>query len=87
MSQVVMSRLAARFAELKKEGRAAFVPFITAGDPDMETSSRHPGKAAGRGRRCDRAGHALHRSHGRRPGGAGLQRCARSKPAPPWPHV
>jgi len=33
-----MSRLAARFAALKKEGRAAFVPFITAGDPDMETS-------------------------------------------------
>jgi tryptophan synthase alpha chain len=34
----VMSRLAAKFAALKKEGRAAFVPFITAGDPDMETS-------------------------------------------------
>jgi len=33
-----MSRLAAKFAVLKKEGRAAFVPFITAGDPDMETS-------------------------------------------------
>ena len=33
-----MSRLAARFAALKKEGRAAFIPFITAGDPDMETS-------------------------------------------------
>ena len=33
-----MSRLAAKFAALKKEGRAAFVPFITAGDPDMETS-------------------------------------------------
>ena len=33
-----MSRLAVRFAALKKEGRAAFVPFITAGDPDMETS-------------------------------------------------
>ena len=33
-----MSRLATRFATLKKEGRAAFVPFITAGDPDMETS-------------------------------------------------
>ena len=61
-----------RFADLKKEGRAAFVPFITAGDPDMETSLRHPGKAARRGRRCDRAGHALHRSHGRRSGGAGL---------------
>jgi tryptophan synthase alpha chain len=33
-----MSRLAAKFAALKKEGRSAFVPFITAGDPDMETS-------------------------------------------------
>ncbi|HWU56251.1 MAG TPA: tryptophan synthase subunit alpha [Rhizomicrobium sp.] len=33
-----MSRLADRFARLKKEGRAAFIPFITAGDPDMETS-------------------------------------------------
>jgi tryptophan synthase alpha chain len=33
-----MSRLAATFARLKKEGRSAFVPFITAGDPDMETS-------------------------------------------------
>jgi tryptophan synthase alpha chain len=33
-----MSRIAARFAELKTQGRAAFVPFITAGDPDFETS-------------------------------------------------
>jgi len=33
-----MSRLSEAFARLKKEGRAAFVPFITAGDPDMETS-------------------------------------------------
>ena len=34
-----MSRIAAaRIRRLKKEGRAAFVPFITAGDPDMETS-------------------------------------------------
>jgi tryptophan synthase alpha chain len=33
-----MSRIAARFAELKKQNRAAFVPFITAGDPDLETS-------------------------------------------------
>ena len=33
-----MSRLAETFARLKKEDRAAFVPFITAGDPDMETS-------------------------------------------------
>ena len=34
-----MSRLSATFARLKKEGRSAFVPFITAGDPDMETSA------------------------------------------------
>jgi tryptophan synthase alpha chain len=33
-----MSRIAARFAELKKAGRAAFVPFVTAGDPDAETT-------------------------------------------------
>ncbi len=33
-----MSRIAARFAQLKKEGRAAFIPFVSAGDPDMETS-------------------------------------------------
>lgn len=33
-----MSRIAARFAQLKKEGRAAFVPFVSAGDPDLETS-------------------------------------------------
>jgi tryptophan synthase alpha chain len=32
-----VTRLADTFARLKKEGRAAFVPFITAGDPDMET--------------------------------------------------
>jgi tryptophan synthase alpha chain len=33
-----VSRLAATFTRLKKEGRSAFVPFITAGDPDMDTS-------------------------------------------------
>ncbi|HEY2068497.1 MAG TPA: tryptophan synthase subunit alpha [Rhizomicrobium sp.] len=33
-----MSRIAAKFAELKKANRAAFVPFVTAGDPDAETS-------------------------------------------------
>jgi tryptophan synthase alpha chain len=33
-----MSRITARFAELKAQGRAAFVPFITAGDPDFEIS-------------------------------------------------
>ena len=34
-----MSRIAARFTELKRAGRAAFVPFVTAGDPDFETSA------------------------------------------------
>lgn len=33
-----MSRIAARFDSLRREGRAAFIPFITAGDPDSETS-------------------------------------------------
>jgi len=32
-----MSRIASTFAALKKDGRAAFVPFITAGDPDSDT--------------------------------------------------
>ena len=33
-----MSRIAARFASLRSENRAAFVAFITAGDPDSATS-------------------------------------------------
>jgi tryptophan synthase alpha chain len=33
-----MSRLTKTFAALKKEGRAAFIPFVSAGDPNMETS-------------------------------------------------
>ena len=33
-----MSRIGTRFAELRAKGRAGFVPFITAGDPDAETS-------------------------------------------------
>ena len=31
-----MSRIARTFAELKKEGRTALIPFITAGDPDPQ---------------------------------------------------
>ncbi len=45
-----MSRLTATFAALKKANRAAFVPFVTAGDPDFETSfailSKLPGAGA-----------------------------------------
>jgi tryptophan synthase alpha chain len=33
------TRIDARFAELKREGRAALVTFVTAGDPDPETSA------------------------------------------------
>jgi tryptophan synthase alpha chain len=33
-----MSRIASKFEELRKANRAAFIPFITAGDPDFETS-------------------------------------------------
>jgi tryptophan synthase alpha chain len=33
-----MTRIDARFAQLKKDGRPAFVTFLMAGDPDPETS-------------------------------------------------
>ncbi|HKP69558.1 MAG TPA: tryptophan synthase subunit alpha, partial [Pyrinomonadaceae bacterium] len=33
-----MSRIAERFQTLKKDGRKGFVPFVTAGDPNLETS-------------------------------------------------
>ena len=33
-----MSRIAETFADLKREGRRGFIPFITAGDPDLETT-------------------------------------------------
>ena len=35
-----LSRIEARFAQLKREGRAAFTPYVVAGDPDAETSWR-----------------------------------------------
>ena len=34
-----MSRLAEAFASLREQKRAGFVPFIVAGDPDLETSA------------------------------------------------
>lgn len=33
-----MSRIAGRFARLKDEGRAALITYVTAGDPDLDTS-------------------------------------------------
>ncbi|MGE5214573.1 MAG: tryptophan synthase subunit alpha [Nitrospirota bacterium] len=35
-----MSRIGEKFAELKRSGRGGFIPFITAGDPDLATSER-----------------------------------------------
>jgi tryptophan synthase alpha chain len=34
----VTTRIDRRFEALKKEGRAALVTFVTAGDPDYDTS-------------------------------------------------
>ena len=33
-----MSRIAEVFAQLKREGKKGFIPFIVAGDPDLETT-------------------------------------------------
>src|SRR6266403_5344150 len=33
-----MSRIAETFADLKRDGRRGFIPFISAGDPDLETT-------------------------------------------------
>lgn len=33
-----MSRIEAKFAELKKRGDVALIPFVTAGDPDLKTT-------------------------------------------------
>src|SRR4051812_20217096 len=33
-----MSSIAAKFAQLRREGRKGFIPFVTAGDPDLATS-------------------------------------------------
>jgi tryptophan synthase alpha chain len=35
-----MKRIESKFTELKKAGRKAFIPYITAGDPDLETTAR-----------------------------------------------
>ncbi|HVG21379.1 MAG TPA: tryptophan synthase subunit alpha [Blastocatellia bacterium] len=35
-----MSRIDSKFEGLKREGRKAFIPYVTAGDPDLETTAR-----------------------------------------------
>jgi tryptophan synthase alpha chain len=44
-----MSRIAEKFAELKHVGKNGFIPFVTAGDPDLETSLQVVLKLAERG--------------------------------------
>ena len=34
-----MSRITTKFSALKRAGRKGFIPFVTAGDPDIETST------------------------------------------------
>lgn len=40
MSKQPETRITKRFAQLRAEGRAGFVTFTTAGDPDLETSAK-----------------------------------------------
>jgi tryptophan synthase alpha chain len=40
MTSKIESRIDRRFAALKKDGRKALVCFVTAGDPDLETSKK-----------------------------------------------
>ena len=40
-----MSRIAARFADLKAEGRAGLVTYLTCGDPDRATLRRRSSRA------------------------------------------
>ncbi|MHB8173042.1 MAG: tryptophan synthase subunit alpha [Nitrospirota bacterium] len=35
-----MSRIETKLAKLKREGRAAFIPYIMTGDPDLKTTAR-----------------------------------------------
>ena len=35
-----MGRIESSFRKLKREGRKAFIPYLTAGDPDIETTAR-----------------------------------------------
>jgi tryptophan synthase alpha chain len=75
----VSTRLDRRFAAREgAEGRAAFVTFVMAGDPDPATSLAIL-EGAARGRRGrDRARHAVLGPDGRGPGRSRRPRCARS---------
>src|SRR6266702_6579676 len=44
-----MSRIREAFAKLKRSGRSGFIPFIVAGDPDLETTELLLTELAGAG--------------------------------------
>lgn len=44
-----MSRIAEVFVQLKREGKKGFIPFVVAGDPDLETTSELLVELAGSG--------------------------------------
>jgi tryptophan synthase alpha chain len=44
-----VSRITKTFARLKREGKKGFIPFITAGDPDLETTGKLIVELAGAG--------------------------------------
>ena len=76
-----VSRIERRFAALKAEGRAGLIAYLTAGDPDLETSTRLFEGVAAAGADLIEIGMPFsasgldQRSVGHRVG------CARSKPA------
>ena len=51
------------FADLKARGRMAFMPFITAGDPDLSGTQRLIGELVARVVRRDRKSTRLNSSH------------------------
>lgn len=68
--EIVTGRIGAQLSRAKQKGRAALVTFVTAGDPDYETSLKIMDLP--RLVQDDRVWACLHRSHGgwpRRPGG------------------
>jgi hypothetical protein len=60
-----MTRIDDTFARLKAEGKKAFVAYVMAGDPGLRDVARDREGPAGCRRGYHRAGHAVHRPHGR----------------------
>jgi tryptophan synthase alpha chain len=48
-SEIDMNPIDAQFSRLRAAGRKAFIPFVTAGDPDLSATTRLVAELAGRG--------------------------------------